>query len=190
MTQPAPPTGPASPSARLSDRLRGLAALKADKERIDVEKKAVERDYRRAESEVIEMMLAEGVSSVKLAGLGTFSVSARNWLKVSDAAAFLGWASEAELVRDVVIFPEADQITVTFDITRPAANGDAAEGADGAEDEGAPSGATTLTNGSLLRIEVIKKALGEHVKEMSKAGMPHPPGIEPAVTTSITLRRA
>lgn len=182
MTQPAPPTGPASPSARLSDRLRGLAALKADKERIDVEKKAVERDYRRAESEVIEMMLAEGVSSVKLAGLGTFSVSARNWLKVADAAAFLGWASEAELVRDVVIFPEADQIQVTFDITRPAANGDAAE-----EDE--PPAGITLTNG-LIRVEVMKAALGEHVKEMSKAGMPHPPGIEPAVTTSITLRRA
>jgi hypothetical protein len=181
MTQTPPPTGPASPSARLSDRLRELAALKADKERIDVEKKEMERTYKRAERDIIEMMLAEGVNSVKLAGLGTFSLSARNWLKVADAAAFLGWAAEAELVRDVVIFPEADQIQVTFDVTRPAA--------DAITEEDDPPAGITLTNG-LIRVEVMKALLGEHVKEMTKAGLAHPPGIEPAVTTSITLRRA
>jgi hypothetical protein len=183
MAQPKLPTATAQASARLSDRLKDLAALKADRERVTIEAKLMERDYRRLEGEVIEAMLAEGVHSVKLTGIGTFTISARNWLKVADAASFLEWASQAELVRDVVIHPEADQVTVTFDITRPTSNGDAPE------DEDEPAGSVTLTNG-LVRVEVVKKLLGEHVKELTANGQAHPPGIEPAVTTSITLRRS
>lgn len=170
-----PPTEGQRASARLSDKLRTLAALKADKERIKVEADSIEREYKALESEVIEQMAEEEVQRVTVTGIGTFYLSSRNWLRVRDVAAFAEWAAEAELIRDVVIHPEADQVTITFDVNREP-------GEDGAED------GATLTNG-LVKVEVIKKLLGEHVKEMTSNGEPHPPGIEPAITTSIALRR-
>jgi predicted flap endonuclease-1-like 5' DNA nuclease len=167
---------PPAPSTSLLDRLRELAVLKTIKAQCDTEKKIAEAEYRRAEAAVAAQMLAEGVDRVHIRGVGSFAAGSTNWLRISDFAQLARWAVEHGFLDHCLVEPDAEQVTMTFDLETEA------------DDKDPERDRIVLVNG-MFRVDVRKKILNEHVNELTRAGQPHPPGVEPSITTYVTIRR-
>lgn len=159
-----------------ADTLRRLAALKAISQECKAASDAADREYRGVEAEVVEAMTQAEMTSMKVAGLASFTLTARTWNRVTNMRDFLEHAAEAELV-DGVSFDADGTLTARL---RPVIDDEMM--AEGTE-------RITYTDGGMLHLEVGKAALNAHVKECIDNATPLPPGVEPAVTRYITIRR-
>lgn len=160
--------------ATLASKLHRLARLRESRDRTAADSEDASRAYRSLEAECIEQMVEEEVLSVRVPEVGLFSIASRNYPSVRDMGAFIEWAMEqGTLPNGVTLHPEAQQITVTFDIAP--------------DDEDASK--VVLVNGALKLAPIVKR-INDHVRDAIDSDQPMPPGVEPNTRFVLSIRRA
>lgn len=79
---------------KYKDRIEYLRKLKDNKERLNEQLKAINTEIEQYEREIIDEMETDGVDKVSITGVGTASVTVKDYPQVEDMDAFVAWCYE------------------------------------------------------------------------------------------------
>lgn len=80
--------------SNFDDDIKYLKKLKDEKERKNEELKAINSEIELYEQQILERMEIEGLDKISVSGVGTASVSVKNYPQVKDMESFVKWCYE------------------------------------------------------------------------------------------------